>query len=132
LTTVPVISIIDDDASVRLATDNLVTSLGYVAHTFTSAEEFLLSAEMNDTSCIIADVQMPEMTGVELQSLMRSRGCCVPFIFITAYPEERIRAQVLHAGATCFLSKPFDGRTLIKYLDTALETSPEKSRAKVK
>jgi FixJ family two-component response regulator len=132
LTTVPVISIIVDDASVRLATDNLVTSLGYVAHTFTSAEEFLLSAEMNDTSCIIADVQMPEMTGVELQSLMRSRGSCVPFIFITAYPEERIRAQVLHAGATCFLSKPFDGRTLIKYLDTALETSPEKSRAKVK
>jgi FixJ family two-component response regulator len=132
LTTVPVISIIDDDASVRLATDNLVTSLGYVAHTFTSAEEFLLSAEMNDTSCIIADVQMPEMTGIELQSLMRSRGSCVPFIFITAYPEERIRAQVLHAGATCFLSKPFDGRTLIKYLDTALETSPEKSRAKVK
>jgi FixJ family two-component response regulator len=132
LTTVPVISIIDDDASVRLATDNLVTSLGYVAHTFTSAEEFLLSAEMNDTSCIIADVQMPEMTGVELQSLMRSRGSCVPFIFITAYPEERIRAQVLHAGATCFLSKPFDGRTLIKYLDTALETSPEKSKAKAK
>jgi FixJ family two-component response regulator len=132
LTTVPVISIIDDDASVRLATDNLVTSLGYVAHTFTSAEEFLLSAEMNDTTCIIADVQMPEMTGVELQSLMRSRGSCVPFIFITAYPEERIRAQVLHAGATCFLSKPFDGRTLIKYLDTALETSPEKSKAKAK
>jgi FixJ family two-component response regulator len=132
LTTVPVISIIDDDASVRLATDNLVTSLGYVAHTFTSAEEFLLSAEMNDTSCIIADVQMPEMTGIELQSLMRSRGSCVPFIFITAYPEERIRAQVLHAGATCFLSKPFDGRTLIKYLDTALETSPEKSKAKAK
>jgi FixJ family two-component response regulator len=132
LTTVPVISIIDDDASVRLATDNLVTSLGYVAHTFTSAEEFLLSAEMNDTSCIIADVQMPEMTGIELQSLMRSRGSCVPFIFITAYPEERIRAQVLHAGATCFLSKPFDGRTFIKYLDTALETSPEKSKAKAK
>jgi FixJ family two-component response regulator len=130
LTTVPVISIIDDDASVRLATNNLVTSLGYVAHSFASAEEFLLSTEMNDTSCIIADVQMPEMTGVELQSLLRSRGSCVPFIFITAYPEERVRAQVLHAGATCFLPKPFDGRTLIKYLDTALETNLEKSKLK--
>jgi FixJ family two-component response regulator len=130
LTTVPVISIIDDDASVRLATNNLVTSLGYVARTFASAEEFLLSTEMNDTSCIIADVQMPEMTGVELQSLLRSRGSCVPFIFVTAYPEERIRAQVLHAGATCFLSKPFDGRTLIKYLDTALETNLVKSKLK--
>jgi FixJ family two-component response regulator len=130
LTTVPVISIIDDDASVRLATNNLVTSLGYVARTFASAEEFLLSTEMNDTSCIIADVQMPKMTGVELQSLLRSRGSCVPFIFVTAYPEERIRAQVLHAGATCFLSKPFDGRTLIKYLDTALETNLDKSKLK--
>jgi FixJ family two-component response regulator len=130
LTTVPVISIIDDDASVRLATNNLVTSLGYVARTFASAEEFLLSTEMNDTSCIIADVQMPEMTGVELQSLLRSRGSCVPFIFVTAYPEERIRAQVLHAGAICFLSKPFDGRTLIKYLDTALETNLDKSKLK--
>jgi FixJ family two-component response regulator len=123
LTSVPVISIIDDDASVRLATNNLVRSIGYVAHTFASAEEFLLSTEMNDTSCIIADVQMPEMTGVELQSLLRSRGSRIPFIFITAYPEERIRTQVLHAGATCFLSKPFDGITLIKYLDAALDAT---------
>jgi FixJ family two-component response regulator len=127
LTTVPVISIIDDDASVRLATNNLVTSLGYVAHTFASAQEFLLSTDMNDTCCIIADVQMPEMTGVELQSLLRSRGSCVPFIFVTAYPDERIRARVLHAGATCFLPKPFDGRTLIKYLDTALEMNKERA-----
>lgn len=126
MTTVPVISIIDDDASVRLATNNLVRSLGYTGHTFASAEEFLLSAELNDTSCIIADVQMPEMTGVELQSLLRSRGSYVPFIFITAFPEESIRAQVLRAGATCFLTKPFDGRTLIKYLDAALETSRSK------
>ena len=127
MTTGPVISIIDDDASVRLATNNLVRSLGYTGHTFASAEEFLLSADLNDTSCIIADVQMPEMTGVELQSLLRSRGSRVPFIFITAFPEERIRAQVLQAGATGFLAKPFDGRTLISYLDAALETRPAKS-----
>lgn len=121
MTRVPVISVIDDDASVRLATNNLVRSLGYIVHTFASAEEFLLSTELDDTSCIIADIQMPEMTGVELQSLLRSRGSCVPFIFVTAFPEDRIRAQVLHAGATCFLTKPFDGRTLIQYLDAALE-----------
>lgn len=127
MTTGPVISIIDDDASVRLATNNLVRSLGYTGHTFASAEEFLLSADLNDTSCIIADVQMPEMTGVELQSLLRSQGSRVPFIFITAFPEERIRAQVLQAGATGFLAKPFDGRTLISYLDAALETRPAKS-----
>jgi FixJ family two-component response regulator len=126
LTTVPVISIIDDDASVRLATNNLVSSLGYTAHGFASAEEFLLSADLSDTSCIIADVQMPEMTGVELQSLLRSRGSCIPFIFITAFPEERIRAQVLQAGATCFLPKPFDGGTLIKYLDAALQMNLDK------
>jgi FixJ family two-component response regulator len=123
LTAVPAISIIDDDASVRLATNNLVRSLGYVAHTFASAKEFLQSTELSDTSCIIADVQMPAMTGVELQSLLRSRGSRVPIIFITAFPDERIRAQVLHAGATCFLTKPFDGSTLIKYLDVALEQS---------
>jgi FixJ family two-component response regulator len=122
LTTVPVISIIDDDASVRLATNNLVRSLGYIAHTFASAEEFLLSTDLNETCCIIVDVQMPEMTGVELQSLLRSRGSCVPFIFTTAFSEERIRAQALKAGATCFLTKPFAGTTLIKYLDSALET----------
>ena len=120
---VPVISIIDDDASVRFATNNLVRSLGYIAHTFASAKEFLQSTDLSSTSCIIADVQMPVMTGVELQSLLRSRGSHVPIIFITAFPDERIRAQVLHAGATCFLTKPFDGTTLIKYLDTALEQS---------
>jgi FixJ family two-component response regulator len=118
----PVISIIDDDASVRLATNNLVRSVGYITHTFASAKEFLLSTDLNDTCCIIVDVQMPEMTGIELQSLLRSRGSCVPFIFITAFPEERIRAQALKAGATCFLTKPFAGTTLIKYLEAALET----------
>jgi FixJ family two-component response regulator len=122
LTTMPVISIIDDDASVRLATNNLVRSVGYITHTFASAKEFLLSTDLNDTCCIIVDVQMPEMTGIELQSLLRSRGSCVPFIFITAFPEERIRAQALKAGATCFLTKPFAGTTLIKYLEAALET----------
>jgi FixJ family two-component response regulator len=117
----PVISIIDDDASVRAATDNLLRSLGYVAHTFASAEEFLRSTQFNETSCVIADVQMPAMTGVELQALLLAQGHRVPFIFITAFPEETIRGRAMKAGAICFLTKPFDRLTLIKCLDTALE-----------
>ena len=117
----PVISIIDDDASVRVATNNLIRSLGYTVYSFASAEEFLRSAHLNDTSCVIADVQMPAMSGVELQALLLTQGQRVPFIFITAFPEETIRSRALKAGAICFLTKPFDGRTLIRYLDAALE-----------
>ena len=115
-----VISIIDDDASVRTATNNLVRSHGYNAHTFASAEDFLKSAHLNDTSCVIADVQMPVMSGVELLTLLRAQGHGMPFIFITAFPEESVRARALKAGAICFLAKPFDGPTLISWLDTAL------------
>ena len=78
----PVISIIDDDASVRAATDNLLRSLGYTVYTFVSAEEFLRSAHFNDTSCVIADVQMPAMSGIDLQAQLLTQGHRVPFIFI--------------------------------------------------
>ena len=115
------ISIIDDDASVRAATNNLVRSLGYTVHTFASAETFLHSAQLNDTSCAIADVQMPTLSGIELQSHLRAKGCRVPFIFITAFPEESVRARALKDGAIGFLTKPFDGGTLISCLNTALE-----------
>jgi FixJ family two-component response regulator len=118
---IPVISIIDDDASVRAATNRLVRSLGYAVLSFASADEFLRSPQARDSSCVIADVQMPGMSGVELQSLMRSQGSRVPMIFITAFPDESIRARALNGGAVCFLTKPFDGPTLIKYLDAALE-----------
>ena len=119
---VPVISIIDDDASVRAATNRLVRSLGYVAFTFASADEFLRSPQLRDSSCLIADVQMPGMSGVDLQSFLRARGSRLPIIFITAFPEESVRARALDAGAVCFLTKPFDGLTLIKYLELALGT----------
>ena len=120
---VPVVSIIDDDASVRMATNRLVRSLGYVAHAFSSADEFLRSSHVNDTSCVIADVQMPGMSGVELQSLLLAQGRRMPIIFITAFPEESTRARALEAGAICFLTKPFDGPTLIKYLAAAVESA---------
>jgi FixJ family two-component response regulator len=121
----PVISIIDDDTSVRVATSRLVRSHGYTVHTFASAEEFLRSGRVNDTSCVIADVQMPAMTGVELQALLIARGCRVPFIFITAFPEENVRVRAMKAGAICFLAKPFDGGTLNRCLNTALEKHSE-------
>ena len=117
----PVISIVDDDASVRAATNNLVRSHGYSAHTFASAEEFLQSTHFNDTSCVIADVQMPAMSGVELLIILRTKGHRVPFIFITAFPEEELRGRALEAGAVGFLAKPFDGAVLISCLDAALK-----------
>jgi FixJ family two-component response regulator len=120
LSQVPVISIIDDDASVRVATNRLVRSLGYIAYTFASADEFLRSPQVDTASCVIADIQMPGMSGVELQSLLRAQGRRVPIIFVTAFPEESIRVRALDAGAVCFLTKPFDAATLIRYLDAAL------------
>jgi FixJ family two-component response regulator len=118
----PIVSIIDDDPSVRQATDGLVRSLGYRAATFESAEDFLSSNLVADTSCLITDVQMPGLSGVELQSLLNARGTRVPIIFITAFPEERIRRSVLAAGAIGFLSKPFNEARLIEHLQTALES----------
>lgn len=116
----PLISIIDDDALVRVATDSLLRSHGYTVHAFASAEEFLRSARVDDTSCVIADVRMPAMTGVELQDVLIARGHRLPFIFITAFPEEALRARALRRGAVCFLTKPFDGPTLIGCVDAAL------------
>ena len=114
------ISIVDDDASVREATRGLVRSLGYRAATFGSAEEFLTSERVHDTSCLIADVQMPGLSGLELQSHLIAEGHPMPMIFITAFPEARLRTQALEAGAFGFLSKPFDEENLIACLDKAL------------
>jgi FixJ family two-component response regulator len=116
----PVISIIDDDPSVRKATDGLVRSLGYRSLTFASAEDFLESDHIDDTSCVITDVQMPGLSGVELQSVLIARGARLPMIFITAFPEDRIRRSVLEAGAIGFLSKPFEEAVLIERLQAAL------------
>ena len=114
------ISIVDDDESVRIATTRLVKSLGFIGHGFASAQDFLDSPRLVDTSCVIVDVQMPGMTGVELQNLLIAKGIRTPMIFITAFPDERTRARVLERGALCFLSKPCDGPTLIRCLEKAL------------
>ena len=121
LSKLPLVAIIDDDASVRATTDSLVRSLGYIVNTFPSAEEFLRSNRLDDLSCVIADVQMPGMSGFELQAHLLTQRNHVPFIFVTAFPDERVRAQALRAGAICYLTKPFDGDSLIQGLQAALK-----------
>ena len=116
----PVISVIDDDASIRIAADSLLRARGYAVSTFASAAEFLTSPQIDETSCVITDVRMPDMSGVELQTIVRKQGRSTPFIFITAFPEESARRRALRDGAVCFLSKPFDAPTLIRCVEAAL------------
>ena len=117
---VHVISVVDDDASVRAAADNLLSSHGYMVHTFASAEDFLRSARLEDTSFVVADVQMPVMSGLDLLQHMRTLGNDAPFVFITAFPDDSVRARALKAGAICFLAKPFAGPVLINCIENAL------------
>jgi FixJ family two-component response regulator len=119
----PVISVVDDDQSVRKAISALVRSLGYAVATFASAEDFLGSDRVEDTSCLITDVQMPGLSGVELQSRLMADGRRIPIIGIAALLEESIRAQMLEAGAVGFLSKPFNDACLIDCLATALKSN---------
>ena len=122
LTEIPLISIVDDDDLARASMENLVRSLGFSARTYASAESFLQSASIEETRCLILDVQMPKMTGVELQDHLSDNGFDIPIIFITAYPDETIKARALNAGAICFLHKPLDlhGPRLVDCLYAAL------------
>jgi len=118
-----VISIIDDDLMVRESTADLIISLGYQALTFDSGEQFLASGCLKDTACIITDLHMPGLNGLDLQSRLLAEGHRTPIIFITAYPKEAARSRALTAGAVAFLSKPFEESALISSLETALEGS---------
>jgi FixJ family two-component response regulator len=120
------ISIVDDDESIREATKGLVRSLGYQAATFASAEEFLQSDNLGNTDCLIADVQMPGLSGIDLQHSLIARGVQMPTIFITAFPEEGTRTQAMTAGAVGYLGKPFSEESLLKCLDSALGHSDRK------
>jgi FixJ family two-component response regulator len=114
-----VISVVDDDASVRAAIDNLLSSHGYVVHTFASAEEFLQSTQLHNSSCVVADVQMPGMSGLDLLAQVHAQGHNTPFIFITAFPEDSVRDLAVKTGAIGFLAKPFAAPELIKCVETA-------------
>jgi FixJ family two-component response regulator len=117
----PLISIVDDDGIVRQAIESLVTSLGFFARVFPSAEAFLQSPQVTETSCLISDIQMPNVSGVQLQDRLVDLGLSIPMIFITAYPDDAVRARVLDRGAIGFLLKPFNAQSLIECIDTALE-----------
>jgi FixJ family two-component response regulator len=121
----PVISIVDDDEMYRSAMENLVASLGFSARTFASAEAFLQSSSVGETRCLILDVQMPKMSGLELQEHLSRHGIDLPVIFITAFPDEAAKARALDAGAICFLHKSSDlwGPRLVDCLRTALNGS---------
>ena len=121
------ISIVDDDKSVRNAASTLLRSLGYSAATFASAEEFLQSGRLHETACLITDVQMPGMSGVDLQNHLIARGDTTPVIFVTAFPEKAMRERVLNAGAFGFLTKPFSQESLMACVDQALAHRRSKS-----
>jgi FixJ family two-component response regulator len=121
------ISIVDDDESIRESTKGLVRSLGYQAVTFASAEEFLQSDSVNRTACLITDVQMPGLSGIDLQRGLIAQGVRMPTIFITAFPGEESRARAMKAGALGYLSKPFSEDSLLKCLDTALGSIGERA-----
>ena len=114
------ISIVDDDVSARAAIEALVRSLGYAALTFASAEDFLGSNHVNDTSCLITDVHMPGLSGVELHRRLLDDGFATPTIFVSGLADQTTRTEALAAGAVGFLSKPFGQKSLVDCLKTAL------------
>ncbi|HET9718422.1 MAG TPA: response regulator [Pseudolabrys sp.] len=117
---VPVIAIIDDDEQVRDGVKNLVRSLGYTAAVFSTAEEYLLSDCIRTSSCVVTDLRMPGISGAELQKRLIAVGNRTPVIFMTAFADDSIRANVLNAGAAGFLKKPFDDKLLVQCLENAL------------
>jgi FixJ family two-component response regulator len=114
------ISVVDDDESVRRTTTLLIESFGFRAAAFESAETFLRSGHLHDTSCLIADVQMPGMNGFELQSHLASVGCGIPIIFISAYLSKDSRQRAMQAGAAAFLGKPFSDEQFLEAIRSAL------------
>ncbi len=114
------IAIVDDDDSVRAAVSSLVRSLGFDVLAFASAETFLASPRLGAADCLISDVQMPGMTGPELQAELAAASRHIPVIFITGFPEDSIRRRVEAAGAFGFLAKPFDSRAMIDCIEAAL------------
>jgi FixJ family two-component response regulator len=123
LANIPIVSVVDDDESMRAVTCSLIRSLGLAAYAFASAEEFLRSPRLAETSCLISDVQMPNMSGIELQTALIDQGYKFPIIFFTAFPDEAVEARAMAAGAIGFLHKPFDSQDMIRCLDIAIKPS---------
>jgi len=114
------VAIVDDDRSVQNAVKDLLESAGLSAQCFGSAEEFLESDQRNQTASLIADIRMPGMSGLELQTKLKAEGSRIPIIFITAHSDDKIKLQAMTAGAVEFLSKPFDDEVLLEKVRAAL------------
>ena len=117
------IAVVDDDESVRLATVDLLLSLGFACEAFESAEAYLKSDARNRMSCLILDVRMPGLGGLELQQLLTDQGRPVPIIFITSFPSGRVRRQAIKGGAICYLPKPNSDDELLRCIRLAFKTS---------
>ena len=113
--------IVDDDDSMRSAVQDLLEAVGLPARGFVSAEEFLRSGKQQETACLITDIRMPGMSGLELQAQLNAERCRIPIIFITAHGDEKMRLQARREGAVEFLAKPFDNEVLIDSVRAALE-----------
>jgi FixJ family two-component response regulator len=117
------IAVVDDDEAIREATESLIRSVGFRAVVYASAEDFLRSSHLQVTACLIVDVRMPGMSGLELQRQLASANCPTPIIFITAHGDEETRARALRAGAVAFLDKPFSDEVLLRAVQAALPSS---------
>jgi FixJ family two-component response regulator len=115
------VAIVDDDDSMRNALQGLLESAALPAQSFASAEEFLKSRQHHQIACLIADIRMPGMSGLELQAQLNAERCRIPIIFITAHGDEKMRMQALRAGAVEFMAKPFDDEALLESVRAALE-----------
>ena len=116
------VAIVDDDELMRGALQGLLKAVGLAARAFASAEEFLNSGPQHETACLIADIRMPGMSGLELQAKLKAEHFSIPTIFITAHGDEKMRMQALRAGASEFLTKPFDDEVLLENVRAALES----------
>ncbi len=116
------VAVVEDDESYRAAVQRLLKSAGLPVRSFASAEDFLKSGQQQETGCLIADIQMPGMSGLDLQAKLNAEHCPIPIIFITAHGDEEMRLQAMRAGAVKFLAKPFDGAILLDSVRVALNS----------
>lgn len=116
------VAIVDDDESMRKAVEGLLKAAGFNSQAFASPEEFLQSGQQRNTGCLIADIRMPGMSGLELQARLNAEECRMPIIFITAHADAIMRMQAMRAGAVEFLSKPFDDEVILEHVRAAMDS----------
>jgi len=114
------VAVVDDDEAFRAAVQRLLKSAGFLVRSFASAEDFLDSGQQHETACLIADIRMPGMSGLDLQAKLNADHCPIPIIFITAHGDEQMRLQAMRGGAVKFLGKPFDSAILLESVRVAL------------